>query len=144
MNQIAGVIYPVPKQFVDRLLVEKRNVFVKYVRAPGSSKVAKNDKVLFYASQSSKQIVGEAKIENVEFLAPSQALAKYGNKLFINAEELEAYRANRDPSKKILVLVLSNLRRYPEPKIFKKPITIAGLYITKDEYSELLTLKPNQ
>jgi hypothetical protein len=145
MNQVAGVIYPVPLQYVERLLVEKRNVFVKYVRTTGSLRLAKKDKVLFYASQSSKKIVGEGKIENLEFLTPSEALKKYGNKLFIGAEELEVYRKKqpkRDSSKKMLILFLSNLRYYRESKNFKTPITMAGRYITKDEYSELFAVQP--
>jgi hypothetical protein len=82
MGEVVGIIFPIPKQFVDRLLVEKRNVFVKYVVNISGVKLAQKHKVLFYASHSSKEIVGEGKIEEIHFLTPSDALKEYGSKLF--------------------------------------------------------------
>lgn len=122
MNEIVGVIFPVPQQFVNRLLLEKRNIFVKYVSNASSLKIAQKHKVLFYASQSSKEIVGEGKIEEMLFLTPKDALEKYGDKLFLNEDELTEYtlrQPNRDSSKKMLVLVLCGLRRYSKPKSSK-------------------------
>lgn len=68
MNDVAGVIFPVPKQFVDSLLVEKRNVFVKYVARNGLLRLSIKHKVLFYVSHLSKEIVGEGIIEEINFL----------------------------------------------------------------------------
>ena len=141
MNEIAGVIFPVPRQFVDRLLVEKRNVFVKYVARSGLSRLSVKHRVLLYVSQSSKEIVGEGIIDEIDFLTPGEALRKYGRKLFLDDHELEEYtflQPNRDSSKKMLVLVLSKIRKYAKPKIFGKPISMSGLYLTKEEYKELL------
>lgn len=137
-----GVIFPVRKQFVNRLLVEKRNVFVKYLARNGLMKLSIKHRVLFYVSQSSKEIVGEGIIEEINFLTPIEALQKYGEKLFLNDIELGEYthlQPKRDSSKKMLVLVLSKIRRYAKPRIFKRPISMAGLYFTKEEYEELLT-----
>jgi len=141
MRKVAGIIFPIPKQFVDRLLVEKRNVFVKYVPRISGVKLAQKHKVLFYASHSTKEIVGEGRIEEIHFLTPNEALKEYGNKLFLNAEEIAQYtlhRPNRDSSKKMLVLVLSKIRRYSEPKKFKRPISMAGQYLTQKDYKDLL------
>jgi len=74
-------------------------------------------------------------------LTPDEAVEKYGNKLFLDPNELTAYtlrQPRREFSKKMLVLVLSRLKRYSKPKKFKRPITMAGQYLTKKEYTELL------
>lgn len=141
MSEVAGVIFPIPKQFVDRLLLEKRNVFAKYIARNGLLKLSRKHRVLFYVSQSSKEIVGEGTIEEIDFLTPSEALERHGKALFLDRKELEEYtfqQPNRDSSKKMLVLILTKLRRYPSPKNFKKPISMAGLYLTKMEYAEML------
>jgi hypothetical protein len=141
MNKIVGVIYPVPLQFVDRLLLENRYVFVKYLPKISGLKIVPKHKVLFYRSHSSKDIVGEGKIEQISFQTPEEALERYGNKLFLNKEELMRYvfqQPKRDQSKKLLVLVLSNIKRYSTPKKFKKPISMAGRYLTQRELKELV------
>jgi hypothetical protein len=141
MNEIVGIIIPIPKELIDRLLNEKRNVVVKYVNKNAYSKLSEKNRVLFYQSRSLKQIVGEGRIDEIYSLTPKEALDKFGNKLFIDANELGTYisrQPNRMPTKKMLVFVLSRLTRYPEPKKFKKPISMAGQYVTKEQYEELL------
>lgn len=142
MSELAGVIFPVPKRFINRLLVEKRNVFVKYVARPGLSKLLVNHRILFYASESSKEIVGEGTIEEISFLTPSEALQKYDRQIFLNETELNQYtysQPGRDSSKKLLVLVLAKIRKYAKPKVFGKPVSMSGVYLTKENYRELLT-----
>ncbi len=142
MKEIIGVIFPIPKQFVDRLLVDNRNVFVKYVPRITGLKIVPKDKVLFYASHSSKEIVGEGKIDEMLFLTPEEALQKYGERMFLNEKELSEYtlqQPRRDSQKKMLVLVLSGIRRYSEPRKLKKPITMAGQYLTREEYKRILS-----
>ena len=141
MNDVAGIIFPVPKQFVDRLLVEKRNVFVKYVARNGLLRLSIKHRVLFYVSHSSKEIVGEGTIEEIAFLTPAETLGKYGKKIFLDESELEEYtylQPNRDSSKKMLVLSLSKIKRYSKPKTINRPISMAGLYLTKGEYEQLM------
>jgi hypothetical protein len=74
-------------------------------------------------------------------LTPKEALEKYGNKLFLYEDEIRDYmlqQANRNPSEKMLVLVLSGLRRHTRPTKFKKPISMAGRYLTREYYTDLL------
>ncbi|MCW3998889.1 MAG: DUF365 domain-containing protein [Candidatus Bathyarchaeota archaeon] len=140
-GEVAGIIFPVPKHLVDRLLVEKRNVFVKYVARNGLLRLSIKHRVLFYASEASKEIVGEGTIEEISLLTPTEVLQKYGRQVFLNETELEEYihlQPNRDSSKKMLVLVLSKLRRYAKPKFFERPISMSGIYLTKENYRELL------
>ena len=140
MNKIVGFIFPVPPGLVERLLVENRNVFVKYLARNGV-KIAPKYKVLFYMSHSSKEIVGEGQIEEIQFLTPDEVLVKYGTKVFLNRGELTKYmlrQPKRNASKKMLVLVLSKLKRYTKPIRYKQPISMAGQYLWEEDYLELL------
>jgi hypothetical protein len=141
MESIVGIVFPVPQEFVDRLLIEQRNIFVKYVPRVSSVKISPKQKMVIYASHGSKEIVGEGLIESVQFLTPDEVLKKYGQKVFLNKEELIAYaqrQPNRDASKKMLVLVLTRLRKYACPKKFHKPISMVGQYLREKEYLELV------
>lgn len=140
MDRIVGVIFPIPKGLVDRLLIEGRNVFVKYLPRVTSVHITPKQKLLLYESHASKEIVGESLIEAVEFLAPEEVIEKYGQKVFLNKDELTEYtlrQPNRDCSKKMLVLVLSKLRKYSQPKKFNRKISMVGQYLTLREYREL-------
>jgi len=141
MIRIIGVVYPVPLRLVDRLFVAHRNVFVKYVAQITNLRIAPKHKVVFYASHGSKEVVGEGIIEAIEFLTPKEVLEKYGDKVFLNKDELMEY-AMRQPkrtfSKKMLTLTLSKLRRYPTGIKYERPVTMAGEYLTQEKYSALL------
>lgn len=54
--------------------------------------------------------------------------------------KLENYRKQRDRSldKELLVLELSNVRRYDKPHRILKAVTMAGQTLTKTEYKKLL------
>ena len=141
MEKIAAVIFPVPEKFVDRLLYEDRNVFVKYVGRTTNLKIVPRNKVVFYASQGAKELVGEGVIQAIEFLTPNDALEKYGDRVFLEREELMKY-ATQEPgralTKKMLVLVLSKVKAYQPHLKWRKPITMTGQYLSEEEYNELL------
>lgn len=139
MNRIVGAIYPVPLELISRLFDGKVKVFVKYV-AHNTTKLVPKHKIVFYASHGSKEVVGEGTIDKIELLTPNEALEKYGDKLFLNKEELTEYtkhQPKREPSKKMLVLSLSKPRKYPQGIKYKRPITMAGEYLTQEKYSAL-------
>jgi len=141
MNKIAGAIFPVPEKLVRRLIVEKRNVFVKYIARTTKLRIASKNKAIFYASHGSKELVGEGTIQVIEFLTPSDVLQKYGEKVFLDKDELMEYamqRPGRTLTKKMLVLVLSKLKEYSPHLKYERPITMAGLYLTEEECNELL------
>lgn len=135
MKEIAGVIYPVPVEMVDRLFKGK-TVYVKY-GAHRTTKLAPKHKVIFYASHGSKKLVGEGKIKSVEFLTPLKVLEKYRDELFLTETELYAYVGGRSQME-MLTLVLTNLKKYSTPFEFNKPITMAGQYLTIQEYSSFI------
>jgi hypothetical protein len=142
MSEIAAVIYPVPHNLVDRFFVsENKSVFVRYLGRTSTIRLAPKSKVIFYASGKSKELIGEGVIDEIEFLTPDEVLSKYGNKVFLNEKELDKYvhlRPNRTSSKKMLTINFSKLRKYSHPIRTDKRITMAGQYLTKKEYSEVV------
>jgi len=85
--------------------------------------------------------VGEGVIDAVEFLTSKEVFEKYGQKVFLNEDELTYYtirQPNRDPAKKMLVLVLSKLKKYSQPKKFEKKITMVGQYLNLSDYRKLV------
>ena len=140
MNDIVGTIYPIPEELADRLFEGNTKVFVKYV-AHNTTRLAPKHKVIFYASHGLKKLIGEGVIETVEFLTPQKVLEKYKNQLFLNETELHAYvtrSPSRSSSKEMLTLVLKKLKKFPKPIDYNKPITMAGQYLTAEEYSSLI------
>jgi hypothetical protein len=118
----------------------KTRVFVKYV-AHNATKLTRKHKVVFYASQGLKQLVGEGVIEKVEFLTPDAILMKYKESLFLDANELYAYvegSPSRTSSKKMLTIVLKKLNKYPTPIDYNRSMTMAGQYLEASEYNSLI------
>jgi len=135
------VVYPVPVDLVDRLLIENRNVFVKYLPHTTKNPLQQGDKVIFYASHHRKELVGEGIVEKAEFLSSEEAISRYGEKIFLSRDELTAYtrqQPSRDSSKKLLVAVLTKLTKYKKGIVYPKLITMAGEYLTKEQYKKLL------
>jgi hypothetical protein len=140
MSEINAVIFPIPTELVDRLFRGNTKVFVKYV-AHNTTRLAPKHKVIFYASHGSKKLIGEGTIEKVEFLTPQKVLEKYKDQLFLNEAELDAYvkrSPSRSSSKEMLTLVLKKLKKFPKPIDYNKPITMAGQYLSAEEYSSLI------
>ncbi|MGD0028086.1 MAG: DUF365 domain-containing protein [Candidatus Bathyarchaeia archaeon] len=140
MSEIIGAIYPVPREFVDRLFDGKTKVFVKYV-VHNTTKLAPRHKVIFYASHGSKKLVGEGTVEKVEFLSPEAVFAKYKERLFLNESEFYAYvgrSLSRTRSKMMLTLVLKKLHKFAQPVGYSRPITMAGQYLGINEYDSLI------
>lgn len=136
MNEIIGAVYPIPQRLVDRLFDGKTKVFVKYV-AHNTTKLAPRHRVVFYASHGIGKLIGEGIIEKVEFLNPDAVLARYRRDLFLNDEEFQAYvrrSPSRTPSKEMMTLALKKLKRYTTPMDYNRPITMAGQYLTREEY----------
>ena len=140
MYNIIGAIYPIPTNIVERLFDGKSKVFVKFLPR-NSTKLAPKHKIVIYASHGSKKLVGEGIIDKVEFLTPEKVIAKYEGKLFLKKTELYAYikRSHaRNSSKEMLTLTLKRLKKYLEPIEYKRPITMAGQYLSGEEYDLLM------
>ena len=143
MREILGVIYPIPVDFADRLFDGKPKVFVKFL-PHNSTKLAPRHKIIFYASHGSKKLVGEGIIEKVEFLTSEKVLTRYKDDLFLNEAEFYTYvkrSPSRTSSKEMLTLVLRRLRKYPKSIEYDRPITMAGQYLSAEDYNSLMQNK---
>jgi hypothetical protein len=133
------VIYPIPAKFVSRIFEDKRTVFVKFVAHP-NTKTFSFRKILFYESQGSKEIVGEAVVKTIEVLTPLEVLEKYGKRVFLEENELLAYtkqQPSRTTSRKMQVMVLGRPLRFSKRIKYQEPMTMAGKSLTKEEYEKL-------
>jgi len=135
-SKTAGSIYPVPAKFVSNLFKNKTVVFVKYT-AHETTKLRPGNRIVFYASQGPKELVGEGIISLIEFLPPKDVLAKYRDQLFLNEDEFQEYVNSsplRDSSKKMLTLMLKSVKKYSNPLRYNRPLTMAGQYFSANEY----------
>jgi hypothetical protein len=64
-------------------------------------------------------------------------VSAYSSSLFITKDELREYSSGRD-NKKMMVFVLGNITRYPEPKNLGHGITMNGEYRSWEEYDMLV------
>jgi len=133
-------IFPVPNSLIDRFFEDRKNVFVKYHGHATAPHLEKGSRIAFYASQNQRELVGEGLVQSVEFLTPEETLAKYGNQLFLSKEELIAYGNSRprNPSRKMLVLVLEHLTKYKRRITYPKRMTMAGARLTLGEYKSIM------
>jgi hypothetical protein len=75
-------------------------------------------------------------------MLPEEAWQKYGTRLFLTRPELLEY-ARTSPlgeerrKKELSVYVLTKIKKYKKPISPKRRMTIAGYYITRDEYLDL-------
>lgn len=134
-----AVIYPMQPEHISRLL-EGKDVFCKYVGRARKLRLCNGTKVLFYASGGSYEIRGEAVIAEVAFYFPSELLDLYRTRLFITESELGSYQNRRPRRAKepLLVLTLKAIRRFNTLIRMKRPVTVAGLTLTRNQYDALL------
>lgn len=128
-GDVIGIIYPILHDHCQRLLEGGKDVFVKFVsRRP--SMLRPGSRLFFYESGGKKEIVGEAKIVEVTDGTLEEVLRKFSDRLFLTREELERYAGERR-TKKMLVCVISDVKRYSTPLKLGRSLTMAGQYMTK-------------
>ena len=124
-----GIIFPILRDHIQRLLEGKKTVFVKFVgNLP--KRLHPGSKLFFYESRSKKEIVGEARIVEISSGTPQEVLQRFRNDLFLTATEFEKYIGDRK-SQRVLVLILTSAKRYRRPLKIAKAITMTGQYMTK-------------
>ena len=136
-SQIVGIIFPFLPTHVRRFFDEGKTVFVKFYGIQTTPKrLSTGDTLFFYESQGNKEIVGEARIVEVDQGTPSEILTKHGDRLFLMADEFEEYVGERK-GRKMLVLVVEGARKYANPLKLGKSLTMAGQYMTKEFHDQL-------
>ena len=140
-SEILGIIFPFLPRHAERLLDGGKDVFAKYLARANLAGLKVGNRILFYVSGGSRQIVGEARIGQIEFLTPDQLLEKYEDRLFITREELRQYttkQPGRTSSKPLFVAILNSMKKYAMPVVRQMPITMAGINLTKDVYRSII------
>jgi len=140
MKKIIAAIYPIPINLVERFFSENKDVFVKYLRT-STVRLSPKNKIIFYASHGSQELVGEGLIETIEFLTSDEVLEKYITRVFLKKRELEDYihsQPLRTSSKKMLTVAFSRIKKYDCPIKIVKPVNMGGQYLTKDDYLKLI------
>lgn len=140
MNSIIGIIFPLPKNTIDFMFSNNRDIYVKYLTHQPSKKSKinlKNElKLYFYQSGGIKSIVGDAIIKKFDFMDSSSILNKYKGRLMAQDDEFILYIKGRE-NKIALVLELYNMVKYHKPIKLAKPLTMAGVYLTAETKDKL-------
>ena len=128
-------MYPVTKEHFDRIAGGK-TAFCKYVGA-SLPKIGAGAMLLFYQTGGSRTVIGEGRIKALERTTPDAALAKYGERLFLTKVELAAYSGSRHrtPRSTFMVFSLDSVREFGTPVARTKPLTMAGLTLTRRQYA---------
>ena len=147
-NRIIGIVLPIPSEQVQRIFNKNGNVLVKYLshipKRFEQFRLKKEMKVLLYVSNSGRKIAGEAKIKNIEFLSPNDAITRYGRNLLVSELEMSRYvhsQPRRNYDKPLLVLELINIKEYPEGLTYHKNVSMVGEYLTKETYERIHSIK---
>lgn len=131
-----AIVYPIYNNHLRRIFENGKDVFCKYV-GNRTIYVGKGTIIVFYVTRQNKEIYGEAKIENFEFMKPNEMMKRYAPRLFITKGELDEYRDNRSEDQEIAVFVLSNVKKYDSPINFRRPVTMAGVGLSQIQYESL-------
>ena len=133
------LIYPILPEHIERIF-QGKDVFCKYI-GKGTPRLKVGSKLLFYASRNQYEVLGDAIIIAIESLMPDKIIFKYEDRLFITKEELDNYRIQRDrpADRKLMVLILSNIKKYDRPHRMLKRVSMAGQTLSKEEYKKLLS-----
>ena len=137
---IKGVIYPLSKGIAKNIFEKGRNIFVKYLTHEPTKKTdlkLKNGMKLYvYITKENKSIIGEAGIKEIYYMDLLEILTKFKRGLFLSEAELRDYAKGRE-TKKAQVLKLEDIKTYTKMIPVKKPITMAGMYITNDNEKKI-------
>jgi hypothetical protein len=135
IGKVEGVIYSLPLEIAMNVFQKGRSVFVKYTPHEPTKKTEnrldKNMKLFIYISKSNKSVIGEATIKEISYLDLEEMLRKYKNKIMISEAELYLYAEGRE-RKRAQVLELKNIVLYPREIPVKVPVTMGGVYVTKE------------
>lgn len=122
-----GVSHPIPTDYAERIYNENKTVFVA---KSFLGKVKTGDKFIIYESHGAKAYTGWADIKSIGKQKTSNIWKKYGNKLMINKDELNEYSKGKS---EMNVIEFHNFKKFRNPVIPKRFVTVAGKYIYEDE-----------
>ena len=130
-ESIRGALFPMPHELAERLFSGQKDVFVKFTRF---RYLSKGQRLILYDSDVHR-VVGEGRIERVEYAEPEEIWEKYGSRIFLRKTEFDEYVARsplgpRPQDRRIMTAcVLNDLHRYEKPRAPSKRVTPSGYYL---------------
>ncbi|HZD44002.1 MAG TPA: DUF365 domain-containing protein [Methanomicrobiales archaeon] len=137
MSTITGVIYPIPKAYISRFFKGKKTVFVK--PATTYRHLRAGMRFVFYQSTEEPGCIGEARIKRI-FVSedPLQFLDTYGDRVFLDSEELISYKESRkkrsgsadeEGLRLWIAIELEGITVYKKPVRPARPVPPGGEYL---------------
>jgi len=139
LQEIVGFVFPIRSHHANSIFEKGKDVFFKF--GIELTKLKAGAKALFYIS-GEKFLIGEAIIKSIERMTSEEVWEKYGIRLFLTRAQLLEYArktslGEKRKRKELSVYVLTKVKKYKKKIFPKRRMTIAGYYITKDEYLDL-------
>ena len=132
-----AVVHALLPIHVRRFFGGHHDVFGKYDRwTEIGESLAECKKLLVYESHASRQLIGEAQIARMRMMESEEIVSRYGKRFFLEPAELSAYSKSR--RRPLLVFELVDIRKYPRPVSLRKPVTMAGQYVSKPMYDKVI------
>jgi hypothetical protein len=138
-----AAVYPITRAHLNRILFESKDVFCKFT-GPYKPKLQDKAKLLFYLSESSREIGGEATISSLEFLSSDELIEKYESRLFIRKDELISYRGLRSNNTRLSVFTLTDIHGFDKTIRMRERISLSGRFLNEKQYGRLIELDPLQ
>ncbi|MEM3504640.1 MAG: DUF365 domain-containing protein [Archaeoglobaceae archaeon] len=133
MPKIAGVTFPVPKQFAQRFF-EGKTVFVK--PATVFRELKPGMRFVIYQSHEDTGFVGEARIKRIVFADdPMKFYEQFGDKIFLSREEMREYVKSQERwgrsgrKKKWMAIELEEIKKYDKIVKPKRFVGVGGQYL---------------
>ena len=137
-----GWIVALPKKSIENILINRKDIFVKYFSSSLNKKsklnLSEGMYIYFYVSGGERQILGEARIKEIYFLNKEETLLKYKKRIFLNETDFKKYSKKRE-AKKAVVIQLGNIKKYEIPKRTKRVVNMGGVYLTKISKKEFIS-----
>lgn len=141
LPQTFAFLMPLSERLIDRILYERKTVVAKYLPRLGiAARFRQGTTIVFYQSRKDKELVGEGTISNAQLMFPEAVLSKYGESFFLTEDELHSYadKFSNRWNKEFLVLCLRDVHAYDRPVTWQGGMTMAGVYLTRGDYIELV------
>jgi hypothetical protein len=129
-SEPVGIVFPFIPEHARRFFEHQKSIFVKFL-AHEPRKLKPGHILFFYVSRAKKEIVGDARITEIDAGTMDEILREYGRRpeFFLTEPELATYVGKRK-SRKMLVLCVRSIRKYRTPVKLDRGVTMAGMYMT--------------
>jgi len=141
MSEIAGVTFPVPKEYMSRFFEDGKTVFIK--PATVFKELKPGMKLVFYQSHEDTGYVGEASIKRIILMEdPLKFFDTYGDAVFLTQKEVKKYlgeqkkwqgvRVRKGEGRKKkdwIALELDGIRQYDTIRKPERFVPVGGKYL---------------